>query len=560
MSDPIELRPAPGWAIWGQAATPLYLCMTLRSGMNHFRDIFGDSLWTSVIFFEENQARWFYRPQELKQLGQRIIDLLANPDLRSLFVASYEQAEATLMTAIRAQSAARTSVSDSVTAFLELEEAYCKWYGYAWVCEPVQFRSTELLDNIVSDLATNRSLPGTDITAALYSSPHEPFATEITRHLATCAATLDALVADDPSLADVLSGVPALERSTALLESLNHGPSMRSEALMAQLDEHVSLFGWKRNNYQGSVHLSRTDILAEILEGAEDGTGAGFAVRLGAELDGAASRRHRLTTFRSELIPELSPYEQLVVNIGAKFGAELLDLRKRTIMMSNGAFEGLARSLATAADRPLMDIRHLVTAELPDYFRSPTEYDERLAERRQRFLVYQGDTSVLEEVSRVTSATGSALEFRNTRMPDPFLAEGPLLETTVARLNARLGVLSTEHAADDAGILRGVVAHRPGSTLTVRGTVGLVLNAQTDELQPGHILVAPSTTPDYMSAIRRSKAIITDWGGQTSHAAITARELDKPCIIGTGFATSVLASGVTVELNLETGIVRVVDT
>jgi len=56
--------------------------------------------------------------------------------------------------------------------------------------------------------------------------------------------------------------------------------------------------------------------------------------------------------------------------------------------------------------------------------------------------------------------------------------------------------------------------------------------------------------------MKKAKAIITDEGGVTCHAAITARELKIPCIIGTKIATKVLKDGDRVEVDAEKGLVR----
>lgn len=65
------------------------------------------------------------------------------------------------------------------------------------------------------------------------------------------------------------------------------------------------------------------------------------------------------------------------------------------------------------------------------------------------------------------------------------------------------------------------------------------------------------TTPDFFIIIEKAKAVITDIGGVTCHAAITARELKKPCIIGTEIATKVLKDGDLVEVDANNGIVRI---
>ena len=59
----------------------------------------------------------------------------------------------------------------------------------------------------------------------------------------------------------------------------------------------------------------------------------------------------------------------------------------------------------------------------------------------------------------------------------------------------------------------------------------------------GDILVAEMTTPDFVPAMKRAAAIVTDKGGRTSHASIVSRELGIPCIVGTGEATKILKNG-----------------
>jgi pyruvate,water dikinase len=63
------------------------------------------------------------------------------------------------------------------------------------------------------------------------------------------------------------------------------------------------------------------------------------------------------------------------------------------------------------------------------------------------------------------------------------------------------------------------------------------------EVQPGEVLVAENTDPDWEPVMRRVAAIVTDQGGRTAHAAIVSREFGIPCIVGTGNATRILESG-----------------
>ena len=74
-------------------------------------------------------------------------------------------------------------------------------------------------------------------------------------------------------------------------------------------------------------------------------------------------------------------------------------------------------------------------------------------------------------------------------------------------------------------------------------------------LEAGEILVAPMTNPDWVPAIRRAAALVTDSGGMTCHAAIVSRELGVPCVVGARRATSVLRNGMVVTVDAARGAV-----
>jgi len=67
--------------------------------------------------------------------------------------------------------------------------------------------------------------------------------------------------------------------------------------------------------------------------------------------------------------------------------------------------------------------------------------------------------------------------------------------------------------------------------------------SQIDKVVSGDILVAEMTTPDFVPAMKRAVAIVTDRGGRTSHAAIVSRELGIPCVVGAEGATTTLTDG-----------------
>ncbi|MFA6304241.1 MAG: PEP-utilizing enzyme [Patescibacteria group bacterium] len=102
--------------------------------------------------------------------------------------------------------------------------------------------------------------------------------------------------------------------------------------------------------------------------------------------------------------------------------------------------------------------------------------------------------------------------------------------------------------------LKGMVAQL--SSRLIRGKVSLVLDIFKDKFKPGNILITTMTRPEFMPLMRRAKAVITDEGGLTCHAAIISRELKIPCIIGVKNATKVLKNNDFVEMDLKTGVIK----
>ncbi len=106
-------------------------------------------------------------------------------------------------------------------------------------------------------------------------------------------------------------------------------------------------------------------------------------------------------------------------------------------------------------------------------------------------------------------------------------------------------------------VITGSVASRG----KVRGRVKIVRNLkELHKVEKGDILVAKMTTPDFMLAINKAAAIVTDEGGVTCHAAIVAREFNIPCITGTRIATKTLSDNDLVEVDAFEGKVRILET
>lgn len=116
-------------------------------------------------------------------------------------------------------------------------------------------------------------------------------------------------------------------------------------------------------------------------------------------------------------------------------------------------------------------------------------------------------------------------------------------------------LLLVKPVASELTVVKGQIARRG----KVQGRAK-IMNSVKDvvKVEVGDILIASETTPDYIGAMYKAAAFVTNQGGITSHAAIVARELGKPCIIGTKIATEVFKDGDLVEVDAEKGLVSII--
>lgn len=112
-------------------------------------------------------------------------------------------------------------------------------------------------------------------------------------------------------------------------------------------------------------------------------------------------------------------------------------------------------------------------------------------------------------------------------------------------------VLKTYHLKEQSEVL--VKGRSVGATIG-QGTARVILDiSQIHLFQPGEVLVTNKTDPDWEPIMKKASAIVTNQGGRTCHAAIIARELGIPAIVGCTDATDVLKTGQEVTISCAEG-------
>ncbi|RJO59182.1 hypothetical protein C4546_03590 [Candidatus Parcubacteria bacterium] len=202
------------------------------------------------------------------------------------------------------------------------------------------------------------------------------------------------------------------------------------------------------------------------------------------------------------------------------------DERKKNMMISFTNTDLILNEVARRVGIPLVFLRYLNAWRVLE-MRSLREIRDMKTELKTR---YQG-VFILVSANTEKVLTGKAYK----------VLEKTLLKTKIKKRNQDIEI-------------HGVTAN--GGTVIGRVRVCMQLST-IGKVKPGEVLVTSMTRPEFMPAVKKASAIVTDEGGITCHAAIVARELNIPAVIGTRIATKVLKDGMLVEVKANHGVVKI---
>lgn len=137
------------------------------------------------------------------------------------------------------------------------------------------------------------------------------------------------------------------------------------------------------------------------------------------------------------------------------------------------------------------------------------------------------------------------LELRRRHVPRVLLSDGTEPEALPSGLHGRTG----------APALDGALLGTPASAGTVTAVARVIMDPVGAHLEPGEILVAPSTDPGWTPLFLTAGGLVMEMGGPNSHGAVVAREYGIPAVVGVPDATSRISSGQTITVDGATGTV-----
>lgn len=320
------------------------------------------------------------------------------------------------------------------------------------------------------------------------------------------------------ALTDVLTKGAAeqeLHSLMAIAASVRGPLGKLSPLLQKKLEAHAREYFWIRHGYQGPL-LQVKDFVKELKALVREGTARRELARFAEQKSNVLPARTR-----AEKELKLSSKEKGWF-ASARECLEMKVYRKDLLTRSIACLYPVVHEIAKRTKVTSTEVRTCLSTELPRLF-SDAQFRKSLKARVDDVVCHPG---VLKEALGGKAAHAYV---------DELLEKVTYQRTTY--VNGSVGC---------PGVARGIVR---------------IVNvaADMDKVKSGDVLVSIATIPELVPAMKRAGAIVTDIGGITSHAAIVARELRKPCLIGTGHATKVLVDGDYVEVDASHGILRILE-
>jgi pyruvate,water dikinase len=301
---------------------------------------------------------------------------------------------------------------------------------------------------------------------------------------------------------------------------------------LAALDGFLARHGHLGQNWDNLAEASWIEepdlLIAEIAKRAAEPPGATAAERRARLADRAetlaARARERLTddperarTFEAtlaaaRLIGPITETHNYWIDRAVQSHVRRLAMRVGARLVRDGVVE-----------TPL-DVLYLYRAEITQLLRAPANRDALIAKRRQEHALWAATRPPRTVGKPPPESDGDGDRFDGVRRAS-------------ADPNEVLGTGAS------AGVARG-----PARVVLDQATFGAV--------QPGDIIVCPSSNPSWIPLFSIAGGLVTDTGGVLSHAGVVAREFGLPAVVGTQDGTTRIADGRLVELDGSTGVVR----
>lgn len=277
------------------------------------------------------------------------------------------------------------------------------------------------------------------------------------------------------------------------------------------IQEHIEKYHWIGNGYTGSKKFSKKDVNSQLKSFREPDQNYFNELK---KFKKGAIKEYGI----NKSIQELA--EQLL------FITSWQDERKIKTLKAITEMDKVLNKIAKKFKVSAKDLYLLMPEEISNKKFLENNFSEEVAERKKCFLWFFSQKFKNSHFLMVGD--------RAKKLYNKFLIKevfmGDTLNGTCASTGSAIGKVSICKSLDDV-----------------------------KKFKNGDILVTSMTRPEFLPAMKRAVAVVTDEGGITCHAAIVSRELKIPCVIGTKNATQVLKSGDLIEVKADHGAVKILE-
>jgi len=292
----------------------------------------------------------------------------------------------------------------------------------------------------------------------------------------------------------------------------------KNPSILKLIINHAKKFNWLTYGYNGPP-MNKNDVIKLIKISLKDN------LTINEQLDKIKSHYKILRKEKTKIIKDLNLSKDLKYLFEvSSFFMYLKDLRKGIYQKSYVSMDPVMEEIAKRIKLSNQEILYLNRDEIREALIQNKDFKEIALERTKYCvaLIQNGETKVYQ------NKEAREIIKKNT---------------------------SSEKIDTNITELKGTVAY-PGKLQGVAKIIEVV--EDIPKINLGEVMISPTTNPDLIIAMKKARAFVTDMGGITSHAAIVAREMKKPCVVGTKIATKIIKDGDLVEVDAERGIVKII--
>lgn len=208
--------------VWEQNASPLLLALTLPD-IKGLKEWFNIGQFTTIVIFEKyNQAKWIFRKNECKLMGNKIVDALKSPQYRENYERAIKQSEKKLLDKIAEiennNSLYQLNLEEITKLFKELEEIFYNYFKYTVLVEPIEWYTEEKLKKYIDELQISAEKKK-EMLQSLLKIDENSFSYEIISNLSDCALALEDFFKENKDILDYKKGNKILAEQIIQLNS-----------------------------------------------------------------------------------------------------------------------------------------------------------------------------------------------------------------------------------------------------------------------------------------------------------------------------------------------------